>query len=138
MLWLSRYTHSFVASFPTIRQKLSKGYSALSISTLCRYYGRSCFSIKQHQARFHLKSFLQTGPSSRADPQSTAPATTKLTPAPLYQQKKSSSVKRAQRRLALAHCSSLKTHRCHPCTGSSSSPTTGPPTTVGRSSPISP
>ena len=55
MLWLSRYTHSFVASFPTIRQKLLKGYSALSISTLCRYFGLYPFDIKQHQARFHHK-----------------------------------------------------------------------------------
>src|SRR5882757_1795991 len=37
-----RYTHSSVASFPTIQQKLSKGYSALSISTLASYSTPSC------------------------------------------------------------------------------------------------
>src|ERR1700688_3163285 len=55
MLWLSRYTHSFVASFPTIRQKLLKGYSALSISTLCRYYGLPPFDIRAFAvARYSL------------------------------------------------------------------------------------
>src|SRR5260370_27488469 len=38
-------THSFVASFPTIGQKLLKGDSTLSISTLCHYYGVYRLSI---------------------------------------------------------------------------------------------
>src|SRR5258708_20810376 len=47
----SRYTHSFVASFPTILQKLSKGYSAVSISTLCHYSALSRFRIKLGSTR---------------------------------------------------------------------------------------
>ena len=34
MLWLSRYTHLFAASFPTIHQKLSNGCNGLSIAML--------------------------------------------------------------------------------------------------------